>query len=233
MRAGDNYVLFKTDALFNDKVKIQGNQIYFDPSFDPHRHVRIYGEVTQIPVKLKKIPIMQTHRGVPDYHDQTPFEYKYVSDIAMDVQVGDRIYFHFNIIMKLQANLVKEIKAPGSSKVIEWHFKVRYDQILVAVRNGQIVPIGSYVLVEPDMESLEEILIPIAATGADGKPLRDHLGQPIMKPKDQWLQRKEKPTAKHMRGYVRHIGSPLIGDECEIKLGQMIYYRPNADWQIS
>lgn len=231
MEAGDNYIIFKTPVLFEDKVKIQNRQLFFDPSFDPHRHVRTYGEVIQLPLKLNKIPIMQIPRGTPPYFDQAPFEYKWVSDIKREVKIGDRIYFHFNTIMRLGANIVREIMEPGTSKVIEWWFKVRYDSVLCAVREGKIIPIGSYVLVEPDMESIEDILIPIAVMGADGKPLRHPDGSPVLQTKDKWLQKKVAPSAKPLRGWVRHIGSPLEGDVCELQVGQMIYYRPNADWQ--
>lgn len=232
MRAGDSYVIFKTDVLFNDKVKIQGRELFFDPSFDPHRHARIYGEVVQIPVRLRKAPIMQIPRGTPPYHDAAPFEYKWVDDIQMEVQVGDRIYYHFNTITRLQFNIVKEIKAPGSSKVVEWWLKVRYDQILCAVRAGKIIPIGSYVLVEPDMESIEDILLPVAMTGADGKAILGPDNKPILKPKSQWLQIKPGVTPKYMRGWVRHLGSPLLGDEPpRYKVGQLVYYHPNADWR--
>jgi hypothetical protein len=66
--------------------------------------------------------------------------------------------------------------------------------------------------------------------GADGKALRDDRGNPIVKPKEQWLQTKVQPSAKYMRGWVRHVGTPLHGDVCEIHEGQLIYYKPNADW---
>jgi hypothetical protein len=231
MRVGDNYVIFKTNKLFEDKVKIQGRHIYFDPSFEPWQHVRIYGEVVQVPLKLRKIPIMQWPRGVPDYVDFSPFEYKYLSDIPMVVKPGDRIYTHFNTVLNFK-NIVKEIPDPENpNKTIEWWYKVRYDQILCGVRDGQILPVGSYVLVEPDMETEDDILIPIAVMGGDGKPLRDATGAPILKPKDQWLRRKPRPTEKYLRGFVRHVGEPLNGDVCEISMGQLIYYRVNADWK--
>lgn len=230
MRIGDNYVLFKTDVLFNDKVKIQGRELYFDPMFEPAKHVRTYGEVIQVPFRLRKKPIMQIPRGTPPYYDEAPFDYKWSSDIAMEVAVGDRIYFHFNTIIRMNFNIVKVIKEPITGKPIEWWFKVSYDQIICAVRQGMIIPIGSYTLVEPDMESIEEILIPIARMGADGKAMRDDAGRPIMKPKSEWLQKKVAPSAKYMRGWVRHVGTPLEGDICEVKKDQLVYYRPNADW---
>lgn len=230
MIAGDNYVIFKTDTIFEDKVKLQNKTFYFDPGFEPTRHTRIYGEVVQIPLRLRRVPIMQMKKGIPEYHDDPPFEYKYASDIPMDVRVGDRIYFHFNIMMKINQQLVKEEKGENGKPV--YYVRVRYESILCAIRNGEIIPVGSYTLIEPDMESLEEILIPIAQVGADGKAMRYADGTPIMKPKDQWLQKKVAPSAKPLRGWVRHVGSPLIGDVCEVKVGQLVYFRPNSDWTV-
>ncbi len=229
MRAGDNYIIFETDKLFDDHVTINGRDIYFDPMFEPAKHVRTYGTVIQIPHKLTSIPMMQESNGVPYPAEKTPYRYKYVKDIVMEVQPGDRIYFHFNTIVKMRQNMIREFKDKLGTP-IRWWFKVRYDQVICAVRDNRIIPIGGYALIEPDMESLEDILIPIATTGADGKAIRDQRGNPIMKPKEQWLQVKERPTAKYMRGWVRHVGTPLDGDICEIHQDQLIYYRPNADW---
>lgn len=229
MRAGFNYIIFETDKLFNDHVRINGRDIYFDPMFDPAKHVRTYGTVVQIPHRLTSIPIMQESNGVPYPIERTPFRYKYIKDIEMEVEVGDKIYFHFNTIIKMRENMIHEFKDKLGTPV-RWWFKVRYDQVICAVREGKIIPIGGYTLVEPDMESLDDILIPIAMVGADGKPLRDERGKAILKPMDQWLQTKVQPSAKYMRGWVRHVGTPLKGDICEIEEGQLIYYKPNADW---
>lgn len=226
-QAGDNYVIFKTDTLFEDKVKIQGGHLYFDSGFEPPRHTRTYGEVYQVPLRLKKIPMSQERNGTPEYFDETPYRYTFTDQIEMEVQVGDRIYFHYNIIMRMNQQIVHEEVVDGK-KI--WYFRVRYDSIQCAVRNGVIIPIGSYVLVEPDMESIDEILIPIALMGADGKPLRDQLGGPILAPKEKWLQKKVAPSAKPLRGRVAHIGSPLKGCVCELKVGDLVYFRPNADW---
>lgn len=231
MRAGDNYIIFETDKLFDDHVTINGRDIFFDPMFEPAKHVRTYGAVIQVPHKLTNIPMMQESNGVPYPAEKTPYRYKFVKDIVMEVQPGDRIYFHFNTIVKMKQNMVREFKDKLGTPV-RWWFKVRYDQVICAVREGQIIPIGGYTLIEPDMESLDDILVPIAMTGADGKAMKDVHGNTLMKPQDQWLQVKERPSAKYMRGWVRYVGTPLNGDIREVDEGQLIYYRPNADWTV-
>lgn len=217
-----NFVIFKTEALFNDKASfkgVDGKEIFLDPKFDPQRHVRTYGEVVSVPLQLTKKPFMQEHRGSPAPADSSPFDYKYTSDVAQDVQVGDRIYFHFNTMM--MRNLVKE---EGVHPNKTWYFKVSYEQIICAVRDGVIIPVGSYVLVDPDFETWDDILLPVMTN------LKDADGNLIPKPKDQWIQRKVQPEYKFLVGFVRHIGSPLIGDKVEVEVGQKIWYRRNADW---
>lgn len=221
MKPFSNYVIFKTSQMFNDKAQFKGREgetLVLDPSFDPQKHVRTYGEVVSLPAQLTRRPIMQEHRGSPT-GDSSPFEYRYVSDVSQDLQIGDRIYFHFNTIT--MKNCVKE---EGVHPNRVWYFKVSYEQILCAVRNGQIIPISSYVLVDPDFETWNDILVPVMSL------LKDADGNPIPKPKDQWLQKKVRPEYKYLTAFVRHVGNPLRGDKCEVEVGQKIWYRRNADW---
>lgn len=222
MKPFNNFVIFKTDQMFNDKVQfkgINGENLVLDPSFDPQRHVRTYGEVVSLPAQLTKRPIMQEHRGSPAPSDSSPFEYKFVSDVAQDIQIGDRIYFHFNTIT--MRNCVKE---EGKHPNRTWYFKVSYEQILCAVRDGKIIPTSSYVLVDPDFESWDDILVPTYTE------LKDAEGNFIPKPKELWIQKKVRPEYKYLTAFVRYVGAPLRGDKCEIEVGQKIWYRRNADW---
>lgn len=224
IKAFRNFVIFKTDTLFNYGVKfkgIGGKDLVIDPTFEPARHVRIYGEVVSLPFELTNFPITQEYRGLPSYGVESPFRYKFLNDIEQELEIGDRIYFHFNTVK--QHNFV-QVDGVHPDRV--WYIKVRYDQIICAVRKGQIIPIGGYVLVDPDFESWEDISIPTYSDllGEDGKQ--------ILKPKSQWLVKKSAPQYKYLLGFVRHIGSPLRGDKCEVKQGQKIVYKPNADWTV-
>ena len=225
MKAFANYIIFKTDTLFNDKVKykgIGGKELVIDPTFEPAKHVRIYGEVVSVPVSLSSgIPISQIHKGLPGYAEQTPFYYKTMADIEQEVRVGDRIYFHFNTIK--QHNFVR---VDGVHPDRVWYIKVRYDQVICAVRDGKIIPIGGHTLVDPDFESWEDISIP---TYSDIKGLD---GKPILKPQEQWIVTKSMPSYKYLTGFVRAVGSPLKGDKCEVTVGQKIIYNRNADWMV-
>ena len=145
-RAGSNYVIFKTNTLFEEHTKRQGmdgREIVFDSSFQPELHCRIYGEVTQIPVRLTPgIIIMGESVGNPPYEDSSPYHYRFLNHIEMDVQLGDRIYFHWHTMMpqNLEKSMVKEEwtgkREKGSrQKIYDHYLKVRYDQILCAIRD--------------------------------------------------------------------------------------------------
>lgn len=230
IKAFANFIIIKTDVLFNEKTKFKGvggRDIVFDSSFDPQRHARIYGEVVSLPLHMTRIPIAQEHKGLPSYDGESPYHYRYVSDITPEVKIGDRIYFHFNVIR--QHNFVH---VDGVHPDRTWYVKARYDQVICAVRDGQIIMIGGHTLIDPDFESWEDISIPIPQMGFDGKPMTNKDGSPIMKPKDQWLVRKAFPTYKYLTGFVKKVGTPLKGDTCQIKEGQKILYRRNADWMV-
>ena len=222
MNAYANYIVFKTDSLFNDKVQykgVDGKDLVIDPSFDPAKHVRCYGEVVSLPLHLTKRPVSQEHRGTPAYSEESPFEYKFISDVSRDIEVGDRIYFHFNTIC--EKNFVK---VEGTHPNRTWYYKVSYEQVLCAVRAGKIIPIASYVLCDPDFESWDDILLPVRSD------IKGPDGQYLMKPKDQWIQTKTKPEYKYLTAFVRYVGKPFNGDQCEIEVGQKVWYRRNADW---
>jgi len=222
MNSYQNYLVFKTDKLFLDKASfkgVNGTDVVIQPDFDPQKHVVNFGEVVSIPLHLTHRPITQEHRGSPAYHEESPFVYRFLHDIEQEVQVGMKIYYHFNTICN--KNLVR---VDGKHPNRVFYYKVSYDQVICAVRNGVIIPIASFILADPDFESWDDILVKTYSH------LKDEQGNPIELPKDKWIQRKVKPEYKFLTAYVRHTGKPFKGDTCEIAVGDKIYYRRNADW---
>lgn len=222
MKPLNNYIIFKTDTLFNAEAGfkgINGQEIVLSPQFDPAKHVRTYGEVVSVPLHLTKRPITQEHRGSPPYHEESPFEYRHLSDVEKEVQIGDRIYFHFNTITMKNC-----VKIEGVHPNRTWYYKVSYEQVSCAVRDGKIIPISSYVLCDPDMESWDDILRPTYSS------MKDENGKPLLLPKDKWIQTKVKPGHKFLTAFVRYVGTPFKGDTCEIEVDQKVWYRRNADW---
>lgn len=222
LRAFQNYLVVRTDTLSNEGTPykgINGASIKLDTSFDVQKWARAYAEVVSVPKFLSRSPISQQHRGLPSYESLSPYSYKYLSDIPLEIEEGDRVYFHFNTL--IGKNL---IKTEGLPPYRVWYFKCRVDQVICAVRNEKIIPTSTYVLVDPDMETWEDILIPTFSNimGPDGKPK--------LRPKDNWLQKKVAPQKKFLLGFVRHVGSPLKGDLCDLKKDDRILYRKLADW---
>jgi co-chaperonin GroES (HSP10) len=217
-----NFAVFRTDRLSNDDTKFKGNNglnLVVDTSWDPKKHVCTSGEVVSIPKHLSNVLISQKHKGLPAYDSYSPYSYRYLSDITLEIQPGDRIYFHFNTIRP--QNLIKKEKEGDKTW---YYFKVRIDQIICAVRGGVVIPTSTYTLVEPDMETWEDIFVPTYSNikGPDGKF--------ILKPKDQWLQKKVMPEKKYLLGFVRHVGTPYKGETCDVSVGDRIVYRRSADW---
>ena len=294
VKGGVNYVIIKTQELYESDARHlddTGLKFALDPSFNPERHCRIYGEVVQIPVRLSKKVLGFEGHGFPGYHDP-PEDIiqpaaRRINEIKQDVKVGDTIYFHYTVMEpnSVHRNVIQMIdtgeRDNQDRKIWDYYIRVSYEQIFCIVRyfddpydwatatnrdsslfdaefkiggkplkirrtkkyargyiDGkhvpfkQLIPVGGWVMVKPDMETWEEILVPVPATGADGKVLKDKNGDKIMKPKDKWIQTKVQPQAKYLLGFVKFVGPPLSRDKCEIKAGDHVYYQRDADWRV-
>jgi hypothetical protein len=236
-KAGYNSVLVLIEgSIFNEDTGVQGLNgltIQADTSYQPEKRLKCHGKVIKLPVDLSNVPISQASSGFPVYGASRDlnnedeeistslystggnFEFKFMSDIPQEIQEGDKIYFRWRVLMSM-GNKVAESK--GSPK--QWIFKVPYDQIICAVREGKIIPIGSNVLIDPIFESWDEILRPTYY------PYKNSLGEPIERPKSEWLQIKVAPGHKERVGKVAHIGSPLKGDRRYMKAGDHVLYKP-------
>lgn len=96
----------------------------------------------------------------------------------------------------------------------------------------KVIMIGSYVLVEPNFETWEDISIPTPET-INGKVLLDpSTGKPKLKPKDQWMVVKSQPKEKYLQGWVVHTGSPLKGDKSFLQPGMYVFLQLHGDTKI-
>jgi hypothetical protein len=304
------FVVVKVTDIFNETVGKGTNaaKLLVNVTFDPARHVRCWGIVVSVPRILPRVPIASDTFGLPGYAgNMPPFKWKTADDIEMEVNTGDKVYFHHNCLLpdmneeaynsyymysRLEDRdgngvnrdeLTHEQIQKGLDEgkyFMQAYFRVKYELIYAAVRYipinklmpafcwadekelveftnalppetdedqekpllkmymnkkesiymKKIVMIGSYVFVEPDMESWEDISIPTPET-VNGIPLMEK-GRPVMKPKDQWVVVKSTPGKKYLAGWVRHIGSPLKGDRCDIREGAYVYFRPLLDTVI-
>jgi hypothetical protein len=87
--------------------------------------------------------------------------------------------------------------------------------------------IGSWCLIEPDMETWDDIVHPTYYNILD--PIT---GKKKLRPKSEWLQLKARPEKQYLKGYLKHVGRPLKGETLELSQGDYIVYTPGADFEI-
>lgn len=122
-----NHVLVEVDKQFKDTLETEtGFSLYIDTTWKPAQYVRIFGTVLSIPM-----------RGTNRYSVEN-------GKIEPEVQVGDKIYFHYNVLMNKE-NYLEDNK---------WF--IPYYHIFCAVRDKKILMIGGWVLVKPIIEKKEK-----------------------------------------------------------------------------
>jgi co-chaperonin GroES (HSP10) len=108
--------------------------LHLDPSYDVQRNARTFGTV------------LATPRGFTEIVISGPVKpYSYISDIAQEVQPGDKIYFNYKILSEESAQIAETNKKDPI-------YPVRYDMIYCAVRGDQIIPIGGWTLIVPILQ---------------------------------------------------------------------------------
>jgi hypothetical protein len=280
------HIVVKVPSIFIDETQykgVDGKKIVLNVLYHPERHVRNFGIVTSVPDELLHYPLFNEHIGRPAYSTFSNYEPKWKTnaDIELEIEVGDKVYFHHNCLLPDQQGgsqwnklfLFSQKEKFEGKETLMYYFRVKYDLVFAVVRytpantisdafdwnheaflkpfesNGKklhiytdkhgfdhlyekdIIMIGSYVLIEPDFETWEDISIPIPET-LNGKKLLNPDGSVRMKPKDQWLVTKTAPGEKYLRGWVRHVGSPLKGDSAVAEQGEYVYFQRFADTKI-
>lgn len=124
-------IFVSIESRFNEEIVTDnGLKLYMDSSFNPEENSTTVGIVA----------------GIPSKHDTKNF----LPDFQFNVKHGDKLYFNFNITID-PANCV-EIDG-------DEYWMVDYFDAIALVRDGQIHPVGSYLLVEPIEEEIETALI--------------------------------------------------------------------------
>lgn len=153
-------------------------------------------------------PTYNTFQHVRIFGEVTAIPEKLNPDwkIEPEVKVRDRIYFHFHCICK-----ENRIYLNGGHI-----YKIPYKQIYCSIRkdiiapyNKEIIMIGAHVFVKPEMQTEKEI---VTGSGV--------ITQTHTKPKT-------------LTGYIKHIGTPLIGERVIANQGDRIYYLPESDIKIN
>ena len=126
-------IFVKIDKRFQDEIETEsGIRFYKDTTYKLEENSTVVGEVVAVPAKI-------------DPHSATPG-----SPFFANVEVGDKLYFHFNVTIDEE----NRIEVDG-----EELWMVDYFHAIAIVRDNKIYPVGSYVLVEPIEEKIETSLI--------------------------------------------------------------------------
>lgn len=202
-----------------------------EKEFNPLKRKRNFGTVISIPKTLtNEIKIYQIHPGSPAPQQYISGEdaerldipyncggwkpsYVTCADIVPEVQVGDKVYFHF-----LTIDESNRLKGDDGGD----YYKLRYNNIFCVVRDENIIPIGGFVLLQPAYDEGVEILERIPSQCAPHIVRRSSSGLIV--------ESNIKPKA--VEGIVRHIGTPLIVDTCEIKVADLVSFELNADFKM-
>jgi co-chaperonin GroES (HSP10) len=122
-------IIVKFDKVLNDELDFNGGKLYLDPTYRPEHNAFPYGTVVNPP---KRNPFLMEE----DFH--------------YNVQSGDRLYVNYGVLMDLN----NCIEHDGQQ-----YWMVDYYMALAVVRDGNIIPVGNHVLIEPMEEEVTSSLI--------------------------------------------------------------------------
>lgn len=185
-----NHVIVEIDELFDSEVEYGSIKLHIDPHYKPTENVRIYGKVVAVP------------KGSVYNED--------AKEIAAEVQLGDRVYFHY-------------LATYNDQNCIYGNFyKIPYFQIFCAVRESQIIPIGGWTLCDFTYEN-EEHYSKLEVGG------RTMIG--VIDPKLGLVTEVFKKESTKM-AIVRHIGSPVLGEaSSEVFPGDRVLIEKNTNFK--
>lgn len=186
-----NTVLVKFDEA-NDHIKVNDQKLYIDTSYNPMQHAVTTGTVIGLPERL--------------IFDRTRPDKTMLYDTDMELQLGDKIIFEY----LAYGEAIKNSPLNGG-------YFIRYDEILVALRGDQVMPVNGIVLVEPiDITETQEV-----------KEMTKLLVVP------DYVKTQKSQT----RGVVRHLGTPVRGyamdvtesifEADDVKVNDKIYLNPH------
>lgn len=128
-----NKIFVQIEKKFQDEVVTDsGITFYKDTSYHQEENSTTFGIVVATPLSVDK-------GNVSD-------------DFLHNVQEGDKLYFNFNVVL-------------DDDNLLEWEGKeywmVDYWNAIAVVRDGEIIPVGNYILIDPLKEEIKSSLIEI------------------------------------------------------------------------
>jgi hypothetical protein len=129
-RTFNNLVMIKLDPE-NKSIKLRnGYELYVDTSFDTEKHTTVTGEIYGLPSRL--LYTGEANNGMPW---ETPLEIKY----------GDNVICYYLSIVNALKPEQRRYVLEGQDRYV-W---IPYQTIYAVVREGKILPVNGYVLIEP------------------------------------------------------------------------------------
>lgn len=185
MKVPAQKLIIQAKDMYDYYAKHGNLTLYVDPMFNPGKRKVIFGDVVA---------------ACDTMH--------HWCNIVPEVQVGDRVYFHYNALSDINA-----IPDTDGLWVLDYEF------VFCAVRNGEIIPIGGRVLAEP---MFDEDIVEIDAGGFTAKAKLTESG----------LVKELNPGHNLSKARLAYIGAPLAGNlpVC-IKPGDVFYYIKNGDFK--
>ena len=114
--------------------------------------------------------------------------------IENEVKVGDKVYFHYNSFLS-EGNWIPR-QCMGIEENSGEYWRVAYYDIFCAVRDGEIVPVGGWSFIEPDVRKVET-----------GNIISDI------------------SVKSETQGVLRHIGTPRRGQEVpDVQVGDTVLF---------
>lgn len=123
-------IIVTMEKKYQDELDFNGGKIYLDPSYRPEWNAFPYGTVVSVPAH---------NRFVSD-------------DFVFNVEVGDRIYLNYGVILD-ESNMIEH---EGKE-----YWLVDYFMALALVRDGKIIPVGEHILIQPMEEEVKNDLLVI------------------------------------------------------------------------
>jgi co-chaperonin GroES (HSP10) len=131
MRPLFNKIFVQIEKKFQDEIVTDsGITFYKDTSFNPEENSTVSGIVVGIPT-------------VVDKNNVTP-EFKH------NVLVGDKLYFNFNVVLDSDNLIIHDDQE---------YWTVDYWNAIAIVRDGQVIPVGDYILIDPIQEEVTSSLL--------------------------------------------------------------------------
>jgi len=191
-----NQVLIKLDKA-NDTIKLKnGVELYLDTTFEVEKHATVTGEICGLPKKLK-----YTGRA----NDGMPW------NTPMELKIGDRVVIYYMaVINALAPERMRAMAVEGDNYI--W---TGYQNVYAAVRDGQIVPVNGYCLIEPcENPEWVEIMERMAKLNLRGIPPNTKSLTGVVYGKVKYLGR---PNIAYVDGHTDDQVAINVGDTVVMK----------------